>query len=394
MEPVGEEADDFSEDRIIRLDGMLRDEENLDWLGEEMAEAVHQHDEDPAKTLENRIASLFGRAYGLGVTSATQGLLIALKALDIGPGSEVIVSPFSWYQIARAIAINGATPVFVDIDAWTFTIDPQKVEAAITEKTRAILAGNTLGHPADWARLRAIADRYGLLLIEDTTESLFSEFQGQVTGTFGDISIFQFGSPHPNRGESWGLVLTDDRENFQLFRSLRERKLSDRFSSIATCQMPLEAGIAPFHAVLALVSLKRLPLELQKKEMVLRKYVEAMRSFEGVKDLYRSPECGWVNSFLYMVHLGTRFSKSSRDAIISDLMAEGVEAAPYCQPLHLERYFIEKGCRKGMAPIAEKLAERAIALPLSSEIRDGDIERIANVIKDSSLNVGAGSAIY
>ena len=369
-------------------------EEDRTFFSERMDLFASGRSPSPVDELESRLGALFGRTRVLSASSATIALLIALKGLGIGPGDEVIVSPFSWYQVARAVALAGARTVFADIDFWSFTLDPEKAGRLVNARTRAIVAGNALGHPAAWNRLGELARRHGLILIEDATESFLCEYGGKTTGTLGDLSLFQFGSPHPNRGESAGFLLSDREDWYQSFRYLRNRTLPERFSGVATLHPSMEAQISPATAILCLMSLGVLPHELKRRAFILREYQTRMRSFEGVKDLYRSPEVGMLNSFLYMVHLGTRFSRSSRDAILNDLRQEGIEGVPYCQPLYLERFYIEAGYRKGLAPIAEKLADRAIALPFHPALTAEEIDRIVSVLKDASLNVGAGASIY
>ena len=136
--------------------------------------------------------------------------MLALKALGIGPGQEVIASPFSWRETAHAIALAGATPVFADIDYWSGVLVPEKAEARITPRTRCIVAGNPNGHPAPWAALRELATRNGLALIEDSTEAIGSIYQGACVGSFGDCSVFDFSQPGPLVCGEGGMVVTDD----------------------------------------------------------------------------------------------------------------------------------------------------------------------------------------
>jgi Predicted pyridoxal phosphate-dependent enzyme apparently involved in regulation of cell wall biogenesis len=156
----------------------------------------------------------------------------------------------------------------------------------------------------------------------------------------------------------------------------------------------MEVTLSPGMARLALLSLSRLPSGLKKRALLLEAYQESMRSFEGVKELYQSPNTDFVNWFAYMVHLGTRFSVLSRNAIVEDLCGSGIEARPFPAPLHLHPWFLARGFHKGMAPIAEKLAERAIALPFHSAMEAEEATMIVERFKEAATNVGAGSAIY
>lgn len=334
------------------------------------------------------------RRHGVAVAGGTLGLLLVLKAMDIGPGDEVIASPYSWHQIAHAIALAGATPVFADIDYWSGTLAPEKVEEKITPHTRAILAGNTNGHPAPWAALRDIATRHGLHLIEDSTEAIGSTYQGRRVGGFGDVAVFDFSQPAALTCGEGGMVLTDDADLAGRIRALRSRRLDERFSVVLGNSLPYQAGMNELTAALALTQLGRIDQILERRKHVEQIYYDYVKSFEGIKDPYIGPDVTEVHWFLYLVHLGTRFTKSSRDAIVNDLSTEKIEAAAYCQPQHLQAFYTGLGYRKGDFKVTEKVADRIIALPFHAHLSEDQIGFIVQTAKDASVNIGAGSAIY
>ncbi len=343
---------------------------------------------------ETAFAAYTDRRHGVAVASGTLGLLLALKAMGIGPGDEVIASPYSWHQIAHAIALAGATPVFADIDYWSGTLAPDKVEAKITTHTRAILAGNTNGHPAPWSALRDIASRHGLKLIEDSTEAIGSTYQGRRVGGFGDCALFDFSQPSALTCGEGGMVVTDDAELASKLRYLRSRKPDDRFSIVIGGMLPYQAGMNEMTAALGLTQLERIDQILDRRKGIEQLYYDYVKSFEGLKDPYIGPDVTEVHWFLYLVHLGTRFTKSSRDAIVNDLATEKVEAAAYCQPQHLQAFYTNLGYRKGDFKVTEKVADRIIALPFHVHLSEDQIGFIVQTAKDASINIGAGSAIY
>lgn len=147
-------------------------------------------------------------------------------------------------------------------------------------------------------------------------------------------------------------------------------------------------------AALALAQLRRIDAILARRKQIERYYFDHVKSFEGIKDPYIAPEVDEVHWFLYLVHLGTRFTRSSRDAIIEDLRVEMVEAVAYCQPLHLQRFYLDKGHRKGECTVTEKVADRILALPFHGHLTEEEVGFIVQTAKDASVNVGAGSAIY
>ena len=343
---------------------------------------------------ESAFAAYAGREHAIAVGSGTLGLLLVLKAMGIGPGDEVIASPYSWHQIAHAIALAGAKPVFADIDYWAGTLAPDKVEAKITPLTRAILGGNTNGHPAPWAALREIATRHGVSLIEDSTEAVSSTYQDKPVGSFGDCAVFDFSQPGVLVCGEGGMVVTDDADLARHIRQLRNRRLDERFSVVVGANVPYQAGISELTAALGLTQLQRIDAILARRKQVEAVYYDRIKSFEGIKPPYIAPDVTLVHWFLYLVHLGTRFSKSSRDAIVADLQTEHIESAAYCQPLHLQAFYTGQGYRKGNFFVTEKVADRAIALPFHGHLSEDQVGFIVKTAKDASLNVGAGSAIY
>ncbi len=345
-------------------------------------------------SFEAAFAAYTDRRHGVAVASGTLGLLLALKAMGIGPGDEVIASPYSWHQISHAIALAGARPVFADIDYWSGTLAAEKVEAKITPATRAILAGNTNGHPAPWAALRDMATRHGLKLIEDSTEAIGSTYQGRRVGGFGDVAIFDFSQPGALTCGEGGMAVTDDPELASKLRYLRSRRMDERFSIVITGSLPYQAGMNEMTAAIGLTQLQRIDQILARRKQVEQIYYDYVKSFEGIKDPYIGPDVTEVHWFLYLVHLGTRFTRSSRDAIVNDLHTEKIEAAAYCQPQHLQAFYTNLGYRKGDFLVTEKVADRIIALPFHAHLSEDQIGFIVQTAKDASVNIGAGSAIY
>lgn len=346
------------------------------------------------EAFEAAFAAMIGRRYGVAVASGTVGLLLTLRAYGVGPGDEVIATPHSWRETTHAIALAGAVPVFADIDYWSGTLVPAKAEARITPSTRAILAGNPNGHPAPWAELRALASCHRLLLLEDSTEAIGSRYQGACVGSFGDCAVFDFSQPSPVVCGEGGMVVTDDADIAAALRRHRLRRPEERGSVVLGAVPPLQAGMSDLAATLGLAQLQRLDLILAKRKLVEAFYLESVQSFEGIKDPFVAPDVDEVHWLLYVVHLGTRFTRSSRDAIVEDLRTEHVQAAAYSQPLHLQRFYFEQGYRRGDFLVTEKVADRAVALPFHTHLSPEQINFIVSTMKDASINVGAGAAIY
>ena len=346
------------------------------------------------EALESAFEKYLGRQHAIAVHSATLGLLLALKAKGIGPGDEVILSSFGFRETVHAVALSGAIPIFVEIDYWSCTLVPEKVEAAISPRTKAIVAQNTNGHPALWGPLRSLADFNGLFLLEDSSEAVGSRYQGHLVGTFGDCSIFDLTQPGPISAGEGGVVVTDDAKLAQKIRDLRTTRLEDRHSVVATNVPSYRAELSDINAALALTQLERLDEILARRKQVAAYYDGHMLSFEGIKPAYIGPEVDEIHWMTYLVHLGTRFTRSSRDAILNDLATEQIEAHAYCYPFHTRSYYTELGYRRGQFFVTEKLGDRAIALPYHGHLTEDQVGFIVKTTKDASINVGAGAAIY
>ena len=343
---------------------------------------------------EEEFATYLGRKHAVAVSSGILALLLTLRAIGVGPGDEVVTSAYSFRETTHAILACGAKPVFSDIDYWAGTLDPEKAKKAVTEKTKAIVAANTNGHPAAWGPLRDIATQANVALIEDSTEAIGSAYRGKPVGSFGDCAVFDFSQPGGLICGEGAMIVTDNDNTAAMLRRLRSRRLEERASVVLGAFTPLQATLSDVSAALGLAQLRRIELLLARRKRVERWFGEYVRSFEGIKDPYIAPEVDQVCWFLYVVHLGTRFTRSSRDAIIEDLRQENIEACAYAQPLHLQRAYFDLGYRRGDLFVTEKVAERAVALPFHAHLTEEQVAFIVGTMKDASINVGAGAAIY
>lgn len=190
------------------------------------------------------------------------------------------------------------------------------------------------------------------------------------------------------------MVVTDDIDVAVALRRFRSHKLEERSSVVVSMSAPYQGAMSDITAALGLTQLRRLEEILEQRRTVEHLYLKYVQSFEGIKDPFIGPDVTEVNWFLYVVHLGTRFSKSSRDSIVEDLKVEKVESTGYSTPLHVQRHYFDLGYRRGDFLVTEKVADRAVALPFHTHLSEEEIEFIVATMKDASVNVGAGSAIY
>ena len=343
---------------------------------------------------ESDFARWLGRGHAVSVASGTLGTWLALRALGIGPGDEVIASAHGWHQVAHAVTLTGARLVFADIDYWSGCLDPARAALQVTPRTRALLAGNVNGHPAAWRGLRALADHHGLKLLEDSTEALGSRYGGRTVGCFGDVAVFDFSQPGALCCGDGGMLVTDDAALAAELRYLRSREVGDRRSVSIGARVPVQAGISELTAALGVAQLARIDDILDRRQAVQALYVEQMASFEGIKPPYVAPDVEQVHWMIYVVHLGKRFTASACAQIVDDLATECIEAALYCQPLHQQFHYRQLGSQRGQLPLTERIADRALALPLHAGLTADHVRFIVQTLKDSSLNVGAGAEIY
>ncbi|HKM63464.1 MAG TPA: DegT/DnrJ/EryC1/StrS family aminotransferase, partial [Acidisphaera sp.] len=263
-----------------------------------------------------------------------------------------------------------------------------------TPRTRALLVSNPNGHPAPWDAFRALAEQHRVPLLEDSTEAIGSLYRGARVGSFGDCAVFDFSQPSPLVCGEGGMVVTDDTDIATALRRHRSRRPEERASVVLGLAPPLQAGMSDLAAALGLSQLARIDTILEKRRHIAAVYLQQIKSFEGIKDPFVAPDVDDVHWFLYVVHLGTRFTRSARDAIVDDLRTEQVQATAYSQPLHLQPFYFAQGCRRGDLPVTEKVADRAVALPFHTHLSPDRIAFIVGTMKDASINVGAGAAIY
>jgi len=343
---------------------------------------------------ENSFARWIGRGHAVAVASGTLGTWLVLRAMGIGPGDEVIASPYGWHQVAHAVGLTGARVVFADINYWSGCLDATRAATRIGPATKAILAGNVNGHPAAWRAFRELADTHGLRLIEDSTEAIGSRYAGRLVGSFGDASVFDFSQPSALCCGEGGMIVTDDAGLAAELRYLRARSIADRRSVSVGARVPLQASMSELTAALGAGQLARLDEILARRKEVEGWYLRQMQTFEGIKPPYVAPDVDEVHWMLFLVHLGKRFTVSACEQIVEDLSTEFIESVLYCRPLHQEFHYMQLGYKRGDFPLVERIADRALALPLHGHLEPDHVSFIVQSLKSSSLNVGSGADIF
>ncbi|MDD5326936.1 MAG: DegT/DnrJ/EryC1/StrS family aminotransferase [Phycisphaerae bacterium] len=335
---------------------------------------------------ENAFAEYIGRKRAVAVNSGTSGLFLCLSALGIGPGDEVIVPPFTFIASANTIIMTGAKPVFVDIDSKTLNIDPAKIEAAITKKTKAIMPVEAFGSPADFDKICKIAKKHNLIILEDSCEALGSELNGKKAGTFGKISVFAF---YPNKqittGEG-GMILTDDDDLADMCVSLRNQGRGKTGAWLSHERLGYNYRLSDINCALGIVQLSRIDEIKAKRAAVAKCYQQNLAGVDGLIVPAESPNCD-MNWFVFVVQLTKEFTQTQRDVILEAMRAKGIQVSNYFSPVHLQPFIAEQfGCKKGDFPVTESVAERTIALPFYNDLTKDEIALVCETLKES-LNV-------
>ena len=329
-----------------------------------------------------------GCKHAVAVNSGTSGLHMAVRALEIGPGDEVITTPFSFIASANCILFEGATPVFVDIDLETYNMDVSGIEAAITEKTKAIVAVHIFGRPLNMPAVMEIARRHDLAVIEDSCEALGARIDGRDVGTFGDVGMFAF---YPNKqittGEG-GMVITDDDRLADVFRSLRNQGRSANAAWLEHERVGYNYRMSELQAAVGVVQMSRLDEILAARSAVADLY--AQRLADERRIVPPAPPVGERNSwFVYVIRLAERYNRADRDALIAHLREQGVGCRNYFAPIHLQPFYVEQfGFKPGDFPNTEHAGDRCIAIPFFNKLTADQADRVCAALKTGLDVVG------
>ena len=333
---------------------------------------------------EKSAADIGRAAYAVAVSNGTAGLHLCMVAAKIGPGDEVITSPFSFISSANCILYEKAKPVFVDIDPETLNIDPGKIESAITSHTRAIIPVHIFGQPADMDPILAIAQRHNLLVIEDLCEAIGAEYKGRRVGALGKAGVFAF---YPNKQATSGegaVVLTNDEEWAALFRSLRNQGRDQFDEWLMHSRLGYNYRLSELNAAVGMVQLKRIEDLLQRRESVANEYLKGLRKIEGVAPLRLALTTTRMSWFIYPV----RFSEDiNRNRILELLAKRGIPSRPYFGPIHLQPFYRKMfGYGPGDFPESEKAGNSILALPFHSDMNPEEVavvcDNLAEVISE------------
>lgn len=342
-----------------------------------LARADFIHGREVAQ-FEEEFAAYCGVKEAVGVASGTEALRLALLACGIGEGDEVITTPFTFIATASAISQVGATPVFVDIDPLTRNLDPHRIEAAITERTRAILPVHLYGNPAEMDPICKLAARFGLKIVEDAAQAHGALYHGRRVGSIGDVACFSFypAKPLGAYGDA-GIVVTDDPQISDMVRLLRDHGRKGKYEHL---MLGSNSRLDTLQAAILRVKLQRLDEWNERRRTIASMYRELL---SHVPDLLLPVQDSSSEAVYHLFVIGSTKREYLRRSLGATDIATGIH---YPIPLHLQPAYRHLGFQVGSFPEAERAASEVLSLPIYPELSDNQVHKIAEA---TSLTLSA-----
>ncbi|NLP38063.1 MAG: DegT/DnrJ/EryC1/StrS family aminotransferase [Firmicutes bacterium] len=329
-------------------------------------------------TLEKKIAQISQAKYGIGVANGSDALYLTLLACGIGPGDEVITTPFTFFSTAGSISRTGATPVFVDICAETMNIDPSLIEEKITSKTKAILPVHLYGCPAEMDEIAEIAKAYHLKVIEDAAQAIVAEYKKKKVGSLGDACCFSF-FPTKNLGSfgDAGMVVTNDEEIAEKIKVFRVHGAKIKYyHDYIGCNSRLDE----LQAAILNKKLKYLPQWTERRREIAGLYTTLLQNIVNDSSALICPT---APDHVFHVYHQYTIRTDRRDELKNYLSANGIGTAVYYPvPLHLQKAFAHLGYKQGDFEVAEKTCTQVLSLPMYPELTDEEINSITKKVAD------------
>ncbi len=328
---------------------------------------------DLGREFEAKIAAKAGAKHAIGLASGTDALLLALVALGVKTGDEVVTTPFTFFATAGAVSRVGAKPVFADIDEKTFNLDPEKAKAAVTRRTKAIIPVHLFGLPCDMKAISAIARNRSLAVVEDAAQSLGAEYGGKGTGAIGDAGCYSF-YPTKNLGGAGdgGMLVTSSNQLADKIRVLRDHGARKKYHHDV---VGVNSRLDEIQAAVLLVKLKYLDRWNESRRKHARDYAEGLA---GLPIALPSEPKGRTHIYhLYSIQT------DRRDALAAHLTSRGIGCGVYYPvPMHLQPCYKALGYKKGAFPVTERVTSRVLSLPMFPELTDGQKDQVISMVRE------------
>lgn len=353
------------------------------------------------RQFEAEFAAAVGAPHAVAVSSCTDGMLVALAALGIGPGDEVIVPTMTFAATANVVIHLGARPIFVDVAADTLNMDPAAVETAVTPRTKAIIPVHLYGHPCDMEALQAIATKHGLRIIEDAAHAVGAQWRGRPVGSIGDVTAFSFYATKNLVTGEGGMITTN---NEALATNMRrwvlhgiDRDAWNRYAAGGSWYYEIvcpgfKCNMTDIQAALGLHQLRRLPAMQQRRREIVSLYNAGFGDAPAL--LLPAHRTGVEHAWhLYAIRLRLSRLTIDRAAFINALQQAGIGASVHFIPLHRHPYYRRQyGLAPEQFPVADAAYERLISLPLYSRMRDSDVVRVVDAVQHIAHRYEGGSS--
>jgi len=329
---------------------------------------------------ERAFTKRLGVRHAIACNSGTSALHLCWRALAIGPGDEVITTPFSFIASSNSILFEKARPVFVDIDPVTWQIDVSRIEAAITPRTKALLPVDIFGVTPRLDAVLEIARRHKLRVLEDSCEALGATYRGRPAGTWGEAGVFGF---YPNKQittAEGGMIVTNDDQIAFLTRSMRSQGRDPDAGWLSHARLGFNFRLSDIHCALGVEQMRRLDEILPRREQVARWYLERLRDVRQVTP-QTVPDGVQISWFVMVVRLADSFTQADRDNLLRKLAERGIGCSNYFTPIHLQPFYCEMfGHKPGDFPITEALSARTIALPFHNRLSEDDVDYVVGTL--------------
>ena len=330
---------------------------------------------------ERTFTDRLGCAHGVAVNSGTSGLHLVCLAMGIGAADEVITSPFSFIASSNCVMFVGGKPVFADVDPHTWQIDPARIEAQITPRTKALLIPDIFGNIPDFDPILAIARRHKLRVIEDCCEAIGATYGGRIAGTLGEAGVFGF---YPNKqittGEG-GMIVTNDDEIARLCQSMRNQGRDTGMGWLSHERLGYNYRLSDVNSAIGAVQMQRIGEILGKRSRVAEWYRTRLASEDRLSLQKIEPDCS-MSWFVFVVKLADRYSEEDRAAMIEKLRARGIGCSNYFAPIHLQAFYKRQfGYKPGDFPVCERVAARTIALPFHNHLSESEVDKVCETVR-------------
>jgi perosamine synthetase len=330
---------------------------------------------------ERRFTRFVRGEFGIATSSGTAALHVALAALEVGPGDEVIVPDFTMVACLDAVLYTGASPVLVDVDPGTWTLDVDLTEQAVTPRTKAIMPVHVYGHPVDMDPLRRVAQRHRLAIVEDAAEAHGSEYRGTPVGALGDLGCFSFYSNKIIATGEGGMVVTRSARLAEKVERLHELAYESESRNYRHTGVGFNYRLTDLQAAVGLAQLDRLREFVRHRRRCARIYREVLESVEGVE---LQAEASWAKSAYWTFTILLKGGSTQRDQVAAELLRQRVGSRVAFWPLHRQSFVAKRGLSEGRFEVSDRLGEGGLTLPFGNGITEETVSEVAHAVRSAA----------